>query len=248
MTEKVRKGLSSSDLKWIAIITMFIDHFGAVVFIIYTSIYAGNADITSADQIYTVIRNIGRTAFPIFCFLLVEGLYHTRDIKKYLVRLFCFCLISEIPFDLALSDQWFNFASQNVFWTLFLGLAAIAIMHFLDCKSSDGDYREIPSISWISAKFLIAAAFMLAAELLDTDYGGIGVALIVVLYMFRERRLLQCIIGYLCFFWERWCFPAFIVIWFYDGRKGMRLKYFFYLFYPCHLILLYVLRIYLLKG
>ena len=65
-------GLSGSTLKYIAIITMLIDHFGAAFFIVFTSFYAGTACFAQADILYQVMRGIGRTAFPIFCFVLVE--------------------------------------------------------------------------------------------------------------------------------------------------------------------------------
>ena len=86
-------GLSGSTLKYIAIITMLIDHFGAAFFIVFTSFYAGTASFAQADILYQVMRGIGRTAFPIFCFVLVEGLYHTHDVKRYLLRLFVFALV-----------------------------------------------------------------------------------------------------------------------------------------------------------
>lgn len=84
-------------------------------FIVFTSFYAGTACFAQADILYQVMRGIGRTAFPIFCFVLVEGLYHTHDVKRYLLRLFAFALVSEIPFDLALSDRILEFGAQNVF-------------------------------------------------------------------------------------------------------------------------------------
>ena len=115
-------GLSGSTLKYIAIITMLIDHFGAAFFIVFTSFYAGTASFAQADILYQVMRGIGRTAFPIFCFVLVEGLYHTHDVKRYLLRLFVFALVSEVPFDLAFSDQILEFGAQNVFFTLLIGM------------------------------------------------------------------------------------------------------------------------------
>ena len=137
-------GLSGSTLKYIAIITMLIDHFGAAFFIVFTSFYAGTACFAQADILYQVMRGIGRTAFPIFCFVLVEGLYHTHDVKRYL---------------------------------------------------------------------------------------------------FRSDRVRACIVGYISMMWECLCFPAFICIYFYNGKKGNGNKWFFYLFYPVHLLLLYALRI-----
>ena len=98
-------GINSFQLKWIAVITMIIDHTGAVLF---------------PDDM--VFRYIGRIAFPIFCFLLVEGFFHTRDVRKYMLRLGLFALISEIPYDLAFRDTVLEFEHQNVFFALLLGV------------------------------------------------------------------------------------------------------------------------------
>ena len=97
--------LDSFQLKWIAIITMLIDHVGAIFF-------PGNL----------VFRYVGRIAFPIFCFQLVEGFFHTRNIEKYMLRLGIFAIISEIPYDLAFRGNILDFEHQNVFFTLFLGI------------------------------------------------------------------------------------------------------------------------------
>lgn len=98
-------GLNSFQLKCIAVITMIIDHTGAVLF---------------PDNM--TLRYIGRIAFPIFCFLLVEGFFHTRDVRKYMLRLGMFAVISEIPYDLAFRDTVIEFEHQNVFFTLFIGV------------------------------------------------------------------------------------------------------------------------------
>ena len=124
-----KKGISGSTLKMIAIVTMVIDHIGAAVLARLLMVNGlGELDQTNADAImqwlsangalywtYTVMRMIGRVAFPIFCFLLVEGFLHTHDVKKYAMRLGLFALISEIPFDLAFSDKILEFNYQNVF-------------------------------------------------------------------------------------------------------------------------------------
>ena len=81
--DKKMTGLSSSTLKWIAVITMLIDHFAV-------AIYPGIPDF-SFDT-YRTLRLIGRIAFPIYCFLIVEGFYHTRNIWKYIGRCFLFAL------------------------------------------------------------------------------------------------------------------------------------------------------------
>ena len=126
-----RYGLSSSTLKLFACITMLIDHTGASVVLQLLNQPAIRANAARYNQIlsvYTVMRQIGRLAFPIFCFLIVEGYYHTHDVRKYMGRLFVFALISEIPFDLALKPGWFYPLKQNVYFTLLIGLWTIWTM------------------------------------------------------------------------------------------------------------------------
>ena len=108
MTKKV--GWNSFWLKMIAITTMLIDHVGAVLL-----------------PQYPILRIIGRIAFPIFCFLLVEGFMHTHDVIRYMTRIGLFALISEIPFDLLFYGRILDGTHQNVFFTLFIGLVMLTI-------------------------------------------------------------------------------------------------------------------------
>ena len=209
-------GLSGSTLKYIAIITMLIDHFGAAFFIVFTSFYAGTACFAQADILYQVMRGIGRTAFPIFCFVLVEGLYYTHDVKRYLLRLFAFALVSEIPFDLALSDRILEFGAQNVFFTLFLGLLATALIKCVMEKQG----WDMPLK--LSLSVLIGIAAIWAAYFLKTDYSGMGILLILIFYVFRSDRVRACIVGYISMMWECLCFPAFICIYLYALRIVIR--------------------------
>ena len=128
---KERKGISGSTLKIIAIITMLIDHIGAGVLGRLLVVRGMNEaadlnawiDANSTLVItYQMMRFVGRLAFPIFCFLLIEGFEHTHDVKKYALRLLSFCLVSEIPFDLLFNGKILESGYQNVFFTLFIGL------------------------------------------------------------------------------------------------------------------------------
>jgi hypothetical protein len=135
-----KKGISGSTLKMIAIVTMLIDHIGAAVLARLLMVNGlGELDQTNTDAImqwlsangalywmYTVMRMIGRVAFPIFCFLLVEGFVHTHNVKGYLGRLVLFGILSEVPFDLAFFRTPFDPSAQNVYWTLALGVLAMA--------------------------------------------------------------------------------------------------------------------------
>ena len=101
MEDNEQRGLSGSALKWIAAFTMFIDHFAAVILLgRFYSEAAWGSGLWSL-QSYWDMRNIGRLAFPIYCFLIGEGYRHTHSLRGYLLRLLGFALLAELPFDLA---------------------------------------------------------------------------------------------------------------------------------------------------
>ncbi len=241
-------GLSGSTLKLIAIITMFIDHLGVValesraLIIPITSMedYVTLMQTNGQYAIpYFVMRLIGRLAFPIFCFLLVEGFLHTRDVKKYALRLLAFAFISEIPFDLAMRGQIFDWYYQNVFFTLFIGLTVIALIE-LAKKIFQGFFRFVVDT-------VVLVAGLLLAQLLYTDYGSTGVLTIVFIYLFKryKNNILSMAVATL---WlstmntiEATCLVDILLVKFYNGKRGLNLKYVFYAFYPVHLLLLYVI-------
>lgn len=246
---KEKKGLSGSTLKLIAIITMFIDHFGAAVVCRMlmdrglNSLNTGDvatvqqwlADNATLYMIYNIMRMIGRVAFPIFCFLLVQGFEHTHDKRKYAFRLGLFAVISEIPFDLAFSSKILEFNYQNVFFTLFIGLLTMWACNYVEQKETWG---KVPKVL---LSIVIVAAGMCIAKLLKTDYDATGVFCIMVLYFLRSNKVYQILGGCLSFLWELTAPLAFIPIGFYNGKRGWKMKYFFYIFYPAHLLLLYVI-------
>ncbi|HSL87391.1 MAG TPA: TraX family protein, partial [Bacteroidales bacterium] len=148
--------MNSMYLKIIALFTMIIDHVGAIFF-----------------PFEPLFRIIGRISFPIFCFLLVEGYFHTRDVRKYGLRLLAFAFISEIPFDLAFTGGM-NTTNQNIFFTLFLGLFAIYML--------DEYYEKNP---FIGISGLILAMFL--SEILRADYGILGI--LYMLSFYGARRI-----------------------------------------------------------
>lgn len=234
-----RRGLSGTALKYIACGTMLIDHIGASCLeagLLMPQLESGALPRDAMEQLPLfhldqLLRLTGRLAFPIFCFLLVEGFVHTRDVKKYVRRLFLFALISEVPFDLAFFRTPFALDHQNVYWTLALGVLAMAgLKHF---EKPDG------SASWKG--LLCAAGCTLAALLVCTDYDGIGVLIICALYLTRGDRKRQCIVGAVLFAWELTAPLAFVLVWFYNGQRGRctpAMQKVFYWFYPVHLSVL----------
>lgn len=226
--EKIRL-FTGSQLKIIALISMLIDHF-ALIILYWGYLYPNQPIIIGSDlhtllKVYNVLRGIGRLAFPIFCFLLVEGFLHTSSRPKYALRLGVFALISEIPYDLGINNSWYYPEKCNVFITLLIGLLVIwAMEHFA------GRF------------YLQAAAFAagaLLAYVIHSDYDYRGIILIALLYLFRYYRLMQALAGSVSLYWEWPAIFAFIPICMYNGKRGRSLpKYLFYAFYPAHLLLL----------
>lgn len=233
-----RCGFSGTTLKLIACATMLLDHIGA------SCIEAGYGTAANCPagllKLDLTLRLIGRLAFPIFCFLLVEGFLHTHDVKKYIQRLLLFGLVSEIPFDRAFFRVPFYGGHQNVYWTLALGVIAMAAMqHFAD---------DAGHLTWKGGAAAVVCA--LAAELAATDYGAIGVALIAALYLTRNSRTQQSILGAGMMLFELTAPLAFVLTWFYNGQRGrcpQWAKWAFYLFYPVHLVVLGVITNVLLR-
>lgn len=219
--EKAGEDMSRFQLKFLAVVTMLIDHTGAILF-----------------PNIALLRVIGRFSFPIFAFLIADGLLHTSSVKAYLLRLFAFACISEIPFDLAFFGTPYHPNEQNVFFTLFLGLAAIAFLDVYLAKNS------VISVA-------LAGAAALLAELLHTDYGWFGVAAVIVFYCFRRYRTkgvflfsaLNTGYGLMGGTLQIFAAGASIPILLYNGTKGKySWKYFFYAFYPVHLLLLFFIH------
>ena len=245
----VKNGLTGSSLKWIAIVTMFIDHVGAAILtrVLLNSPYnQGILAVFNREDTYTILyyimratRTIGRLAFPIFCFLLVEGFLRTANRRKYVLRMFLFALMTEVPFDLVFSARLVDWGYQNVMFTLLIGLLVM-------CACSELEKRFAPKRNWlIAGDMLCVGAGMLLAHLLQTDYSFKGVISILLLYYFRKDRMAQLLAGALSFVWEAYAMLAFLLLANYNGQRGRQKKHFFYFFYPVHLLLIYVICIFL---
>lgn len=241
-------GLSSFYLKMIAIISMLIDHIGAVIIesmLTYNSI--NGIDDESLLNTYYIMRSIGRIAFPIFCFLLIQGYLHTSDIKKYLTRLFIFAFISEIPFDLANFNEILEFSYQNVFFTLFFGLLAIYISDSLvkNLVKKSSSSKSLKSVLNILIFLIIFSLAGYITYLLNTDYSYYGILLILLLYKSSNNKIYTAISLFIGLLFERhlpFVFLSIPIILLYNGEKGKNIKYFFYIFYPAHLTILYIIN------
>lgn len=229
-----------STLKWLAIIAMFINHIGDIVLegVIMNAPYSAFSDFQFLilSNCYSIFHAIGRISMPIFCFFIVEGFIHTSDVKKYLIRLALFSIISEIPYDLAFGTSAFDFAQQNVFFTLMIGLYTLIMLN------------KYKNNKWV---IVIVPIFMvLLAYFLKFDGSYYGILMIVLFYIFKDKRMIKCISIFvlqmiiMISFRESFdlsqvfAIVPLVSIYFYNGKRGGRLKYFFYLFYPLHLLIL----------
>lgn len=299
MTKK--KGIDGFTLKIIAIVTMFIDHTAAVFLERFLAQNTDDHPLYGAVEVIDVVmRCIGRIAFPIFIFCMVQGFTYTHSKAKYAIRLGLFALISEVPFGLAFSDSVFSMKYQNVFFTLFLGylfmwftdyvckkivkpwlgylgiltsalvlgayLSAVAIGITQSYSERTVEYgsavifflgnallviileivfclkKPFLTLTQVSLSLTILGLLMWAADLLRTDYGAFGVLAIATAYFFRKNKhksfgfmLIPLIIASVV---EIIAVVDLVLIKDYNGEKGKSMKYFFYAFYPAHLLII----------
>lgn len=246
---------SASVLKYIAMGSMLIDHFAKVVLWQWL-----NLDLTAQmseglisysayqvwyDFIVTFLPSIGRIAFPLLCFLLVEGYLHTKNKGKYLARLAVFALLSELPFDMAFFSWWEGFPFypyyQNVMFTLLLGLIMLVAVGKLESIP----YLAKKKLTLIVLQVAVAIVIGVLADWGITDYGSTGILYIYLLYLLREKRMSQALAVVAVHFVTAsspsvFVLVAALAIVFYNGQRGQKHpKYLFYAFYPVHLLVLY---------
>lgn len=241
-----KRGLPQECLKLIACVAMLLDHAAVVIVMDYFHRATG-ANKGAILELHEMLRTVGRLAFPIYCFLLAEGAAHTRNPKGYALRLLFSALLSELPFDLAIFGG-FTWQHQSVMVTLLLGFAMLEVM------------KKCPR--W-SLQLLTVIPFGVLAECMQTDYGAMGIYTIGLFALTREipRREIWQFFGLWFIFspnhlmalnWlggfsltmQELAAFAVLPIMLYDGRKMTKNKavqWAFYLFYPAHLLVLYVI-------
>jgi len=252
----MKKGIPQEGLKLIGCLSMLIDHIGyCIVYRLYLQSAALHGFETMGEMmpdpvlrwylLYRGCRIVGRLALPIFAFLLAEGVHHTRDRKKYALRLAVCAVLSEIPYNLVVSGELF-WREQSIMLTLLLGFGAVVAME--KCRT----------LAWKPVALL---PFALAAELLTVDYGWAGVVLIALFdlsrYVYRKNLMRTCGMIVLFHYMSGTVFQiggmalpmqvlgalSMLFIANYDGRKITRSKavqWAFYLFYPIHLLVLWL--------
>lgn len=217
--------IDRSVLKWIAVLTMVIDHVGAILF---------------PDQIW--MRVIGRVAFPVYAYCLAEGFRYTSDYRRYLGRLALFAILSEIPFDLAFYGVPFSFAHQNVFFTLTLGLILLWVLErcreqLLLCAGAFVVLcflAQALHMDYGAGGLLMVFAFYLARQG-TSPWIGWGIFVFINLFGYAGGVQWAAII-------------ALLPIGLYSGKAGKKKQRFFYWIYPLHLLLLWVIEKYIRSG
>ena len=300
--------LTSEKLKILAMGTMFLDHAAAAI------IFGSGLNETNPlmEYIGIAMRLVGRMAFPLYAFLLVQGFLWTRDWSRYVTRMVLFALISEVPFNLVISGEVWYSRTQNTIVTLIIGLICMRMLETLDrqfeltpgfvgvtvrpeaggelavseigglsatpeaggelstpdfggrrsCKEKNGRKRRDSEeeryagtdgvgaggkILGVALGIWTAAAAMFAAELMRTDYGALGVLLVVVLYVFRHRPselvVAGCLAAALIYGFGLEVLFAWIAFFFisrYNGERGRKLGLMPYVFYPMHLLVVWL--------
>lgn len=243
--EKKHGGISAFTLHILAMVFMTCDHLWG------TDLLGG----------FPWLTWIGRFAFPIFAFMIAEGYHYTKDYKKYLQRLLIFALISEIPYNLMTESSVIYPFGQNVLWTFILALL---------CMKSVDKVKKNKNVfvGWLLG-ILVIIGFYFAALLTMVDYFGEGLLMVMVFFVFRGdkwyHKLLQAagiiyinafmmkgliiveeIFGYTVEFPQQaFAIFALIPIFLYKGKQGPKnkfTKYFFYAYYPAHMLLLVGIR------
>ncbi len=222
--------INASVLKWIAVITMLIDHVGVVFF-----------------PEYSIIRWIGRISFPLFAFLICEGYRHTSNIWKYFLRLGIFAIISEIPYDYCLFNRIIYPYSQNIFFVLLLGLLVLYLI--------DKEYVIKDKDITIYCQIAIVIVACVIAYFAGFSYKYVGVLFIVIMYYIREYFPLFSFAAFIIYLIAYGMANALFVllslplIYLYNGEQGVsgkKLKWLFYIIYPLQFVVFIIIRDYLI--
>lgn len=248
LTNKKGFQLTAFDLRLIAIISMVCDH------------AAKSLNFSYYDIFFLII---GRLAFPLFAFQLVQGYTHTRNFKKYCKRLLIFAIISEIPYNIFVGGgSLINPFYQNVLWTMLIGLLMLKSID----KMIDLGKNKIITILGVIGIIIIG---YLAGDIIRADYFGAGVLLFAIFYFSKKVKyefVIQILgmvlinfmllpsgnyysdIGIIRFPLKLQPFAmiSLIPIWFYKGKQGYHSKWWnelCYCFYPVHMIILIFLSI-----
>jgi len=218
------KLLNNYHLKLIAMTLMTIDHIGYIF------------------ELNLIYRIIGRLSFPLFAFLIYQGYVHTKNRIKYLLRLMIFGLSIELILIIIKLFIQIENIPRNIFMTLSFGLMGLTI---------------IGSKQNILLKIILISLLSYISEILYFDYGFYGILIIISFYFLKYNilitMLIQILINYIFYIYydfdiQYFSLLSLLIIAIYSGKLGNRIKHksLFYLYYPLHLSILFLIKIYLL--
>lgn len=225
--------LSGASLKLIAIISMLVDHTNKAL--IYPYLTSADGFLATLSDLFDII---GRIAFPLFCFMLIEGFFKTRSRIKYLRNLLVFGVISEVPFDMCTTASFYDINWNNIMFTLSLVLVTVWIIDILKEKM-----RNKPKALWYIISFLIVGIACIVSMALSLDYEHHAILIGYFFYIFHDTPLFAIPFGYASMYTQPWALLGFGLTLSYNGERGKQNKMFNYWFYPLHLLILGVLRL-----
>ena len=212
---------------------MIADHTNKAL--IYPYLTSTNGFLAAISNLFDII---GRIAFPLFCFFLVEGFFKTRSRKKYLLNLLLFGVISEVPFDMFTTASFFNTNWQNIMFTLALVLVTIWIIDILKAKM-----QSKPKVLWYVASLLIVGVMCIVSMILSLDYEHHAILIGYFFYLFHDMPIFAIPFGYASMYESPWALLGFGLTLTYNGERGRQNKMLNYLFYPVHMLILGILRL-----
>ncbi len=183
----------------------------------------------------SVLQLVGNLSVPVFAFLLVEGFYHTGSLKKYLLRMAFFGMLSEVPYDLALYGRPWDLTGQNVFFTYFVCL--VMLWSFSYFQNRQG------FMLWAMRLAAVLAAAVWVS-VMRSCFGLITVALCAVYALLREKRGQAILIGAAVSVAYISAPVSAFPLWNYAGARGRTWnKFIYYALYPAHLLLLWAVTL-----
>lgn len=225
--------LDASKLKNIAFISMIIDHITKAFLLPLEN------NSILLNKINFILLAIGRIAFPIFLFLLVEGFFKTKSTIKYLRNLFIGAILSEIPFNLFLTGT-IHSPKQNMLFTLSFCLLMLIVID-KSKKMIENKYIHF------AFSILMANIFAILVIIANTDYDYKAILITYIMYLFYNKKILSKFLSYLVVFSKHpFSCLGFILTLFYNGKRGKQNKLLNYLIYPIHLLIIGIIKYILL--
>ncbi|MFU8793194.1 MAG: TraX family protein [Acholeplasmataceae bacterium] len=226
--------MNATTLKWIALVTMTIDHIGFFL-------------ISSDAPLYLTTRVIGRVAFPIFAFMIAQGFIHTKNRMNYAIRLLVFGIVVEAIFIGIYLLTSINYSivpfpggyPLSIAWSLIAGLLGLMFIH---SKNRFFYFLLLP--------LLIASYFL--------QYSFYGFIMIIIFGLSIPMDKKINYVGLLTLFYvfyplafnaryeeintiQLFAIFALGLIYLYNGQKGKGYKYLFYIYYPLHIVILFLI-------